>query len=71
MPKQNEARLRKGKQYDYESLDGKFVIHKFEYADMTCWQLGEADMNGACMDWYAQFKTLWEIRQYIYTQEQK
>lgn len=65
----NEAKLRRGSQYDYESLDGKFVVHKFEYSDGTWWQLGEADMNGACLDWYAQYKNLWEARQYIFTQQ--
>jgi hypothetical protein len=64
----NESKLRKGRLYDYESLDAKFAVHKMEYVDGLWWTVGDANEDGSCGDFYAMFRNLWEARRYIFEQ---
>jgi hypothetical protein len=55
MPNQNEAKLRRGTHYEYESLDGKYVITRQELSDGTYWLIGEACEGGyGVKDWFDQ-----------------
>jgi hypothetical protein len=70
MPKPNEARLRKGGQYEYESLDGKYVITRQEMSDGMYWLIGEACEGGyGVKEWFDQYKHLWQIRQLVFEME--
>jgi hypothetical protein len=63
----NESKLRKGTYYEYESLDGKYIITRHELSDGMYWVVGEACEGGyGVKEWFNQFNHLWQVRQYLF-----
>ena len=63
----NESRLRKGKNYDYESLDGKYVVQRQELSDGWAWVIGETCEGGyGVKEWFDCFTHLWQVRRHIF-----
>lgn len=67
MLRANESKLRKSKHYDYESLDGKYVVQRQELSDGWSWVIGETCEGGyGVKEWFDCFPHLWRVRQVIF-----
>lgn len=67
MLRANESKLRKSKHYDYESLDGKYVVQRQELSDGWAWVIGEAYEGGyGVKEWFDCFTHLWQVRRAIF-----